>query len=513
MNLRQVFRQLSLLLIVISGTLLLTAAFSLIRMSLGHDIEAQAAESLGVAGAIGAILGGAGWALTRGADGPVGRREAFLLVALSWLLGAALAAVPYRLWAALSPRASDDHPFASWIDCYFESMSGLTTTGATILSEIESLPESILLWRALTHWFGGLGIVVLFVAVLPSLGVGGKKIYRVEAPGPSPEGLSPQIRETARALWYIYLGLTVAQIGALCLAGMNWFDAVCHSFATLATGGFSTKNASMGAYDSALIDTIVIVFMLLAGINFGLFYQAARGRASVLWKDTELRFYLVLIGGGSAIVALSLLNEPIVMTTGDELAPSTSDAIRQGVFTTVSVQTTTGFCTSDFNLWPDAARCVLISLMFVGGCAGSTGGGIKVIRIWIVLKLLVAELERAFRPKVMRPVKIGDAAIDDDQKRGTLVYVMGVFLIFAVGSVTLLLLENGHSDCDFATASTASVATLCTIGPGLNRVGAIENYGWFSSASKSVMCVLMLIGRLEVFAILVLFTPRFWRGD
>lgn len=501
------------LLLVLSGVLMLTAAFSGVRMLLGHNIESYAAESLAAAAMIGGIIGCIGWASTGRATGAIGRREALLLVALSWVLGAGLAAAPYRIWAALSPRAGDGHPFASSVNCYFETMSGLTTTGATILSEIESLPQSILLWRALTHWLGGLGIVVLFVAVLPSLGVGGKKLYRVEAPGPSPEGLSPQIRETARALWYIYLGMTILQIVALCLAGMSWFDSMCHTFATMATGGFSTRNASVGAYDSAVIDTILIVFMFLAGMNFGLFHQAMNGRLSVLWKDTELRFYALLVGGGATIVAVSLLNQPITMTTGDEVGPSTADAIRQGVFTTVSVQTTTGFCTSDFNRWPDIAKCVLVGLMFVGGCAGSTGGGIKVIRIWIMLKILVAELERAFRPRVMRPIKIGDSVIDDDLKQGTLVFVLGIVLIFAAGSVSILLLENGYSDCDYITASTASVATLCTIGPGLNRVGAIENYGWFTDASKSVMCLLMLIGRLEIFAIAVLFSPRFWRGD
>ncbi|MEO2035754.1 MAG: TrkH family potassium uptake protein [Planctomycetaceae bacterium] len=515
MNTLQVCRQLALLLLLLLLAMLLltTAVFSALRLMLGHNIESFAAMSLALAGAAGAVAGGALWFATRHAEGAIGRREALLLVALSWLIGAGLAAAPFRLWAGLSPRAGADHPFGEWINCYFESMSGLTTTGATILSEIETLPESILLWRALTHWFGGLGIVVLFVAVLPSLGVGGKKLYRVEAPGPSPEGLSPQIRDTARALWYIYLGMTVVLITALCLAGMTWFDAVCHAFATMATGGFSTRNASVGAYNSPIIDTILIVFMFLAGMNFGLFYQAFKGRLSVIWRDTELRFYCVLVGGGSAIVAFSLFSQPITMTTGEQSPASSANAIRQGVFTTVSIQTTTGFCTSDFNLWPDVAKCVLVGLMFVGGCAGSTGGGIKVIRIWVMLKVLVAELERAFRPKVMRPIKIGNNSLDDDQKLSVLVFVMGAVIIFAIGSISILLLENGNSDCDYVTASTASVATLCTIGPGLNRVGAIDNYGWFTSVSKSVMCMLMLIGRLEIFAIAVLFSPRFWRGD
>ncbi|MDA1017051.1 MAG: TrkH family potassium uptake protein [Planctomycetota bacterium] len=513
MHYRQVFYQLALLLLVLSCLLFLTAAFSGIHLALGQHSEKFAAESLAAAAVIGGLLGGLLWLGTRRATGSLGRREALLLVSLSWIIGAALAAMPYRMWAEISPRATADHPFASFVNCYFETMSGLTTTGATILSNIEYLPDSLLLWRALTHWFGGLGIVVLFVAVLPSLGVGGKKLFRVEAPGPSPDGLSPQIRETARALWYIYLGLTVVQTLALWAAGMGLYEAACHSFATLATGGFSTRNASVGAYNSTAIDIIIIVFMFLAGANFGLFYHVLKGRVSKLWQDTEFRFYAALVLGGSAIVSLSLINQPITMTTGEQLEPSVGNAIRQGFFTTVSIQTTTGFCTSDFNLWPNIAKTVLILLMFVGGCAGSTSGGIKVIRVWIALKVIVAEIERVFRPKVMRPVKIGKAALEDDQKIGTLVFVLGIVLIFAIGSVSVLLLEEGHSDCDYTTASTASVATLCTIGPGLARVGAVENYGWFCDGSKWVFSVLMVIGRLEIFAIVVLFTPRFWRGD
>lgn len=513
MHYRQVFYQLALLLLVLSGVLLATAAFSGIQLAFGRASETYAAEALAGAAVIGGILGGGLWLMTRNPVGSIGRREALLLVSLSWIIGAAIAAMPYRLWAEVSPRSPDEHSFHSFVDCYFESMSGLTTTGATILPDIEFLPQSLLLWRGLTHWFGGLGIVVLFVAVLPSLGVGGKKLYRVEAPGPSPDGLSPQIRDTARALWYIYLGLTVAETLALWAVGMTLYDAVCHAVATLATGGFSTNNASVGGYNSVAVDAIIIVFMFLAGANFGLFYHVLKGRPGKLWQDTEFRFYSVLVLGGSAIIAMSLINQPIVMTTGENVEPGVGSAIRQSLFTTISIQTTTGFCTSDFNLWPTIAKTVLITLMFCGGCAGSTAGGIKVIRIWITLKVIVAEIERVFRPKVMRPVKIGSAALDDDQKLGTLVFVLGVIFIFGIGTVSILLLESGQNDCDFATASTASLATLCTIGPGLNRVGAIENYGWFTDASKWVLSVLMVIGRLEVFAIVVLFTPRFWRGD
>ena len=513
MNFKQIFHQLALLLLVLSSLLLVTAGWSGIQFLLGDATERVAMQSLGFAALIGALVATLLWVITHKVQGSIGRREAMLLVTLSWLVGAALSALPYYIWAISYEETGSSHPFGDYVNCYFESMSGLTTTGATTLSEIESLPRGILLWRALTHWFGGLGIVVLFVAVLPSLGVGGKKLYRVESPGPTPDGFSPQIRETARFLWYIYMGLTIAEMVALWLAGMNWFDSACHTFATLATGGFSTKNASVGAYNSISIDIIVIVFMFIAGMNFGLLYHLCNRRFTRVWKDTELRMYAFLMFGGAFIVILSLCTQNIKLTNGEQLDPSVADAVRQGLFTTTSIQTTTGFCTSDYNQWPDVAKIVLIGLMFVGGCAGSTGGGIKVIRVWIALKVIVAELEKAFRPRVMRPVKVGGTPLEEEQKMETLVFVITVFLIFAVGLVTIMLFESMHGGCDFATASSASVATLCTIGPGLARVGAVENYGWFSTESKWVLSLLMVIGRLEVYAILVLFTPRFWRGD
>lgn len=511
MNYRNLFHQLAVLLLVLSGTSLLLGGWSALETYWGFPGEQAAAHALLATSSIGIVISGIGWILTRRASASFGRREALLLVALSWLLGAALAALPYLIWARISEVAGDHHPFRSFVDCYFESMSGLTTTGATVLSDIESLPRGILLWRALTHWVGGLGIVVLFVAVLPSLGVSGKKMYRVEAPGPSPDGFSPQIRDTARGLWYIYLALTILQTLLLMVAGLDWHDALCHTFASLATGGFSTRNASVGAYDSAVVNVIIIVFMVLAGMNFGLFYQLFKGKAAHVWRDTEMRLYLLILLVGSGIVAVSLLNQRIVTTTGEERGPDAVDAIQQGVFTTVSIQTTTGFCTSDFHRWPEVAKIVLVTLMIIGGCSGSTAGGIKVIRLWITLKVMAVEIERAFRPKVMRPVKVGTAALDDDQKLGNVVYVLGIAVLVGAGTIAVQLFES-HSKADFATCSTAAIATLCTIGPGLGAVGAIENYGWLTSSSKLVLSLLMVLGRLEIYAVAVLFTPRFWRG-
>ena len=497
---------------VLSSFLLAVSVWSVFLYyfhGLGDEYAPMMAFAL--SGLIGAAVGGVMSLLSRYEKKTMGRREALLLVALSWLLGALLSALPFFLWAWLEKPADPGHPFHEYINCYFEAMSGLTTTGATILSKMSDLPHSIHLWRAFTHWVGGLGIVVLFVAVLPSLGVGGKRLYRVEAPGPSPEGVHPQIHDTARVLWYIYLGLTVAEIVALRIAGMSWFDATCHTFGTLATGGFSTKDYSVGQFNSVAIDVIIIVFMVLAGLNFGLYYHLIQRKFKNVFGDVELRLYLGLLLVAGIIISLTLWNQPIRLTTGEEVGPSAGEAVRQGMFTTVSIQTTTGFCTADFNGWPFLARAILILLMFIGGSAGSTSGGIKVIRIWIAFRAILGQIEQAFRPSVVRPLKVGRTPIDTDMKYNTVAYVLGVIVLFALGSVLIMLFEPESHECDYGTAATASIATLCTIGPGLGKVGAVENYGWFTPGSKLVLTLLMLLGRLEIFAVIVLFTPRFWR--
>ncbi len=520
MNFRFVCRQLGLLMLVLSLSIMAVAGWSGLEWWWGDATEAVALQAFLETIGIGLVLALILWRVGRGAGDFLGRHEALLLVALSWLIGAALSAFPFFLWAHLrtiqtsriTPAEGGDHPFESFWSCYFEAMSGLTTTGATVLSNIEAIPRSLLLWRSVTHWLGGLGIVVLFVAVLPNLGVGGKKMFKFETTGPTTGGVHPRIRETARLLWLIYLGLTLAQATALKLCGMGWYESVCHTFATLATGGFSTQNASIGHYNSVAIDSVIIVFMVLSGVNFGLYYQLIRRQFRSVWTDPELRLYLGVIAVATVLVSGSLMGGPIVTTTGDSVDPTVGQALRYGLFQVVSIQTTTGYCTADFEHWDFNAKAALILLMFLGASAGSTGGGLKIIRCLIAFKVMFAEVERVFNPNVVRTVKAGRATIDPQLRLGTLVYVLGIILLFLIGAVLLMLFEPGDK-IDFTTAATASIATLNNIGPGLARVGAIENYGWFSAPSKIVLSVLMALGRLEVYAIFVLFIPRFWRGE
>jgi len=460
----------------------------------------------GSGAALGVVLFMAG---KKGAE-LIGQREALVLVALSWLVGAALAALPFWFWANLgSGPAQTPHDFESWVNCYFEAMSGLTTTGATVVQKIGTLPNSILAWRAMTHWLGGLGIVVLFVAVLPMLGVGSRRLYRIEAPGPTPEGVTPRMRDTARVLWMIYVGLTVIETVALRICGMSWFDAVCHTFATLATGGFSTRDASVAGFDSTAVEIVIIVFMVLAGVNFSLYHQLLRKHWRQVWEDRELRAYLGILFVASVIVSISLVRQRPALEGGSPLGVGAT--VRDAVFQVVSIQTTTGFCSEDFDTWGFVAKATLLVLMFVGASAGSTGGGIKVTRVLIAFKVILAELEHVYRPKVVRTVKIGKTVVDPELRVNTLVYVVGIAVVFATGTVALMVLD-APQEIDITTAATASAATLNNIGPGLARVGATQNYAWFSDGSKVVMSILMVLGRLEMFTIIVLFTPRFWRS-
>ncbi len=506
-SLRIVSRQLGLLMGVLSGFVLAVSVFAAVSE---RNLSSPAFQSLALCTLVGAAMAVILYFAGRKSRGTLGQREALLLVAVSWLLGAGYGALPFRVWSGLRPDAgSVSHSFDRYINCYFEAMSGFTTTGATVVNSLATLPQSLLLWRALTHWLGGLGIVVLFVAVLPILGVGGRRVYRIEAPGPAPDGVNPRIKDTARILWLIYCGFTVAETIALRLCGMSWFDAFCHTLATLATGGFSTQDSSVAGYPSTAIHVVIIVFMVLAGVNFSLYYQLLQRKWRTVIRDPELRTYLGIIVVATVIVAVSLTRAP---ASGQASAMSWPTAVRDGMFQVVSVQTTTGFCSADFDAWGFVAKVTLVLLMFIGASAGSTGGGIKVVRIIMAVKILLAEIEHVYRPKVVRTIKLGRSSLDAGMKLNAVVYILGLFVLFGIGTIAIMIFEAGN-DIDITTAATATVATLNNIGPGLARVGATQNYLWFSDASKVALSLLMLLGRLEVLTVLVVFSPRYWRGE
>ena len=540
MNPRLVIHQLGSVLLVLAAAMGVVTLLHASGALGGGRSEKMAWYALLFGVATTAASGGTLWTVTRRAEaGKFNRRDALLLVALVWMIGAAMAAVPYYAWAHLGgppahpgmpgvselledlevPQVSEHpgarHVFESFAACYFEAMSGLSTTGATVLGavpyDIESLPRGLLLWRALTHWLGGLGIVVLFVAVLPAVGSGSKRLFQAEAAGSTATGVRPRIRESARVLWFIYTGLTAAQVVALRLAGMPWFHSVCHSLSDLATGGLSTRNASIGAYyDTPAVDLITIAFMLLAGVNFRLYYQLVNRNVRPMLEDTELRVYLGLLVAATVVIAAVIYGDTVTLTTGEVKTESAAGALRDSAFQVVAIQTGTGFCTVDFEQWPFVTKAILIALMFVGGMSGSTTGGLKVIRVMIAFKAVRAEFERAFRPNVVNPTRVGGGVVDADTVRSVPLYLLLVVAIFVVGSVTLMLLEPPGS-LSYASAMSATISTLMNVGPGVAAVGAMDNYGFFSGPSLMVMSLLMALGRLEVFALLVLVMPRFWR--
>lgn len=406
----------------------------------------------------------------------------------------------------------------SFVDSLFESQSGFSTTGATVISDLEDprlVPHCILFWRSSTHFLGGLGIIVLFVAIL-GRGSAGKALMRNEVPGPSQESAEARMQHTARVFAMIYVVLTITLAALLKVFGLSWFDALCHSFGTLATGGFSTYNASLGHFDSALIDGVTVVFMILAGMNFTLLYFLFRGMPSAMVKDPEWRTYIGIIAAATCTIVL--LGFSLGEFTDVSGQPSWFASLRYGLFQVVSIMTTTGYGTHDFEEWNSLSRCILFLLMFVGGCAGSTGGGIKVVRWLLLTKILGLELERAHHPRVIRTLRMGQRSIDDDAlPKNILVYFCVIGVIFAVSWLIVVGIEpeatwagqQGHKLVDSASAVAA---TLNNIGPGFGTVGPTQNYGHFSVMSKLLFTLLMMLGRVEVFAILVLLMPSFWRA-
>ncbi len=419
----------------------------------------------------------------------IGHKEGFAIVGFGWIMSAFLGALPYYFSSAIP----------SFLDAYFESMSGFTTTGSTILNEVEPLGHGLLFWRALTHWLGGMGIIVLSLAILPILGIGGMQLFQAEMPGPTKDRLAPRIQDTARILWGVYLLFTVLEVALLMLAGMDLFNAVCHAFATLATGGFSTITASVGGFNSPWVDYIVVFFMILAGMNFALHYRLLTGRGRELLKSSELKFYLTVgFGGAFLLTAVNLYHHTY---------ESIVDSFRYSLFQAWSILTTTGFGTADFDKWAPACQFVLVAFMFLGGMAGSTGGGIKNVRILLFLKFTRVHIKKLIHPRAVETLKMDGKKVPADVMQSILAY-LSLYLTFLVAAI-LVVTSQG---LDIVTGSTAVIATLNNIGPGLAGVGPVKNFAHVPAVSKMVLILCMVAGRLELYTIAVLLVPEYWKG-
>lgn len=459
-----------------------------------------------------------------------GIREGFAIVTFGWLILTLFGSIPlFTYFVSQADSFTLDVGLRAFTDSYFEIMSGFTTTGATIMTNVEILPRGILYWRSLTHWLGGMGIVTLALAILPVFGIASYQMFRGEVPGPTSERLKPRLAETAKILWGVYAVLTILEVVLLRFGGMSLFDAQCHAFGTMATGGFSTKNASIGHYGSAYIDWVVTLFMFFAGMNFVIHYQVLFARKwNLVRTNREFHFYatvllvavllatLVLQIKGiapeeqiadsfrSAPLTESALAQKMHMEEGKIASPAGS--LRYAAFQIMSITTTTGYSTADSDMWPNFIRFLLVLLMFFGGCAGSTGGGIKMTRIMVGIKTAWRELRTLIQPRLIAHIKIAGKELKEKQVSnivGFIVLFLGCFVIFS--AIMSFLID------DFTTAVTSVVATMCNIGPGLSGIGATENYAWIPIAGKWVLALCMLLGRLEIYTVLIVLAPSSWK--
>ncbi|MGB0368231.1 MAG: TrkH family potassium uptake protein [Flavobacteriales bacterium] len=427
------------------------------------------------------------WVLTRSSEKPnIRKREGFLIVTFGWLVMSFSGALPYIMSGSV----------VNFTDAFFETLSGYTTTGASVITDLTIIPKDILFWRSMTQWIGGMGIIVLAVAILPMLGIGGMQLFVAESPGLKADKLAPKIRDTAKRLWLVYVGLTVAEFLILKLAGMDWFDALNHAMTTMATGGFSTHNSSAAAF-SPLIQYIITFFMFLAGTSFTLTYFGLIGNFKKVLANEEFRFY-------TGIIVFLTIGVSITVASVDD--GGFEQAFRDSLFQIVSVITSTGFVSADYTSWTPFVSILFFIMMFFGGSAGSTAGGVKIVRYIILVKNSILELKRQLHPSAIIPVRLNGRAVDQTITNNVVAFIMTYIIIFALGSVVMTMFG-----VDFDTALGSVATSLGNIGPGIGNVGPTDNFAWLPSGAKWFLAILMLIGRLELFTVLILFTPYFWR--
>jgi len=418
------------------------------------------------------------------------RKEGFFIVTLAWVGAGVIGSMPFLISGSLG----------SPVDAFFEAISGFTTTGSTIIADLTPLSKCILLWRNQTQWLGGMGIIVLMVALFSFFGAGGKSVFYSEAPGVYRTGITPRIQDSARKLWLIYVAISLAETIMLMFGGLSFYEALLHTFSTMATGGFSNHNESIAFYRSAYIDWTIIVFMALAGTNFGLYYVVLTmgGKLKTFIQDYEWKVYVGILLTSTILITIFLSFNNVY---------SFSEGLRHSAFQVVSMATTTGYCTQDFDRWPQFARLLLVVLMFVGGCTGSTGGGMKVFRVIVVIKHAFQEIFRMFHPSAISTLRVGRQVVINETKSNILGFFVLSMMLFAGFSLFV-----AAYDIDLITSTTSVAATLWNIGPGLSRVGAVQNFAWMPAGVKAGLSLAMIIGRLELFTVLVLFTPKFWKS-
>lgn len=506
MNLEHISRQVGILMMLLAGAM----STSLVVAWLCDD-PPSAYWTFGGSSGLTLLFGAMCWWIGRRASGTLFRREALAIVGLSWLLTGFFGSLPYIFEGALP------HP----VDAYFETVSGFSTTGSTVLSDIEGLTDALHWWRTMTHWLGGIGIVVIFVAIFPQIGVGGKLLFKTEVPGPITEGLRPKIRETSIALFWIYFAFTALLAVLLYIFGpgeaealargrpnieMDWHNAITHSFATMATGGFSTLGDSVAGFDSVAVDLLITGFMFIAGINFGLYYAALRGGWKAALRDRELWMYCGVVLLATVVVTLNIWG------TGE---PGTADAAkhetlwsswRYAVFQVLGVITTTGFGTDNFELYPPLSKLILVFLMFMGGMAGSTAGGMKMFRFLVMFRSIWQQIRQTFRPTQVQVMRINRKVIGKDVVEGILAFLLLGMVVFTLSSLYMAWLG-----LDVVSATTSVAATLFNIGPGLAKVGPVESFAFIPASGKAVLSLCMVMGRLEFYSIMVLVVPEFWR--
>lgn len=458
-----------------------------------------------------------------------GIREGYAIVAFGWIVFALVGAIPFFMYLLkISGQYDIGNIILCFTDGFFEIMSGFTTTGATILPDVEAIPDSLLFWRSLTHWLGGMGIITLALAIFPAMGVSGYQMFRGEIPGPTADRFRPRLAQTAAILWGVYALLSGIETVLYLIGGMPLFDSLCHTFGTMATGGFSTKNGSIGSYGSSYFEWVTIVFMYLAGVNFLIHFNVLRGKWRRAVVNREFLFYTGLIVAVGLFISILLYNGSLKPTheaylhhRHDKVSAEEFDAyvtkeavkydnlhdcVRHSLFQTVAITTTTGYGTADFDLWPDIGRILMLTLMFFGGCAGSTGGGMKQIRILVLIKAGWRELRKLTRPRLVAPLKIGGELLEEPKIANIASFFILFMMLFVVGSILMTLFVP-----DLVTAFSATAACINNIGPGLSGVGSMEHYGWIPIPGKWILVACMLLGRLEIFTVMIVFRPSFWK--